>query len=155
MQIHAGDVFTELDVVVALDQCRFVQSKSLGNSFRTIVGFGPNGAEPHYEPTNNTNRPIFTNNTVVIDSGGQYWSGTTDVTRTLHFGTPTFAQKAAYTRVLIGSIQLASLTFPSNTNMAVVDVMARAPLWEIGLDYLHGTGHGVGTFSSVHECNFL
>lgn len=139
-------------MVAALDQCRYEQSLSLGNSFRTIVGFGANGAEPHYEPTNNTNMQIFTNSTVVIDSGGQYYSGTTDITRTLHFGTPSHAQKIAYTRVLIGSIQLASLTFPSNTNMAVVDVMARTPLWEIGLDYVHGTGHGIGVFSSVHEC---
>lgn len=136
-----------------------------------------NGALPHYEPTPNTNAVIFDNSTLVIDSGGQYYGkegiilqkiknrylhyvslifivdGTTDVTRTLHLGEPTQDQKHAYTRVLMGAIQLSSLTFPANMDMSDADVMARAPLWEIGLDYLHETGHGVGTFLSVHECN--
>lgn len=80
--------------------------------------------------------------------------GTTDVTRTLHLGTPTQAQKEAYTRVLIGQIQLTTLTFPENMKMSVADVMARSPLWEIGLDYLHDTSHGVGSFLSVHECQY-
>lgn len=78
--------------------------------------------------------------------------GTTDVTRTLHFGVPTEEQKKAYTRVLIGAIQLSSLVFPSSLKSNQLDVVARAPLWNIGYDYLHGTGHGIGHFLSVHEC---
>lgn len=79
--------------------------------------------------------------------------GTTDVTRTLHFGNPTDEQKKAYTRVLIGSIQLSSLIFPSGLTTDQLDVVARAPLWSTGYDYMHGTGHGIGHFSSVHECS--
>lgn len=78
--------------------------------------------------------------------------GTTDVTRTLHFGTPTEEQKNAYTRVLIGAIQLSSLIFPNSLKSNQLDIVARAPLWNIGYDYLHGTGHGIGHFLSVHEC---
>jgi Xaa-Pro aminopeptidase len=146
-----GTAITELDVVKIVDEYRFEQEYSLGNSFRTIAAYGPNGALPHYEPTNNTNAKITDKSTLVLDSGGQYLDGTTDVTRTLHFGTPTKEQKEAYTRVLIGQIQLSMLTFPDNLKSSAVDVMARAPLWEAGLDYGHSTSHGVGSFSSVHE----
>lgn len=159
-----------MDVVRILNEYRFEQELSLGNSFNTIAAFGANGALPHYEPTPNTNAIIFNNSTLVLDSGGQYYGnyqpltiiledtknmftdGTTDVTRTLHMGTPTDRQKEAYTRVLMGAIQLSLLVFPSNIDMSIVDVMARAPLWEVGLDYLHGTGHGIGAFLGVHEC---
>lgn len=111
---------------------------------------------------------------MVLDSGGQYLGkgssyvsmeyfdkcfifldGTTDVTRTLHFGTPTEEQKYAYTKVLMGAIDLSSLIFPSNLKINQADVMARAPLWHGGMDYMHGTGHGVGAFLSVHECRFI
>ncbi|CAH0552784.1 unnamed protein product [Brassicogethes aeneus] len=146
-----GDSFTEMDMAKILDTYRYEQNLSLGNSFRTIVGFASNAAQPHYEPTVNTNFKIFDNSTVVLDSGGQYFSGTTDVTRTLHFGTPTEDEKEAYTRVLIGSIQLSTLIFPSNMRMSGVDVLSRSPLWEVGLDYLHETGHGIGAFLEVHE----
>lgn len=78
--------------------------------------------------------------------------GTTDVTRTIHLGTPTKAQKRAYTKVLIGHIQMSTLTFPENLHASSVDVLARAPLWEVGLDYQHPTSHGVGSFLGVHEC---
>ncbi|XP_049821340.1 xaa-Pro aminopeptidase ApepP [Aethina tumida] len=150
-RFKVGDSFTEMDMAKILDTYRYEQNLSLGNSFRTIVGFGSNAAQPHYEPTPNTNVQILDNSTIVLDSGGQYYSGTTDVTRTIHFGTPTEAQKEAYTRVLIGAIQFSTLTFPSNMRMSAVDVLARSPLWEVGLDYLHETGHGIGAFLEAHE----
>lgn len=127
----------------------------MGNSFRTIAAYGSNGAQPHYEPTPITNVKILDNSTLVLDSGGQYLDGTTDVTRTLYLGNPTKTEKEAYTRVLIGLIQLSMLTFPENLITSVADVMARAPLWEMGIDYLHGTSHGVGSFSNVHECKHI
>ncbi|XP_044757576.1 probable Xaa-Pro aminopeptidase P [Coccinella septempunctata] len=145
------DVFTELDLVKTLDDFRFAQEMSIGNSFRTIVAFGSNAAYPRYEPRNITNKIIFDNGTLILDSGGQYLDGTTDVTRTIHLGIPTKAQKRAYTKVLIGHIQMSTLTFPENLHASSVDVLARAPLWEVGLDYQHPTSHGVGSFLGVHE----
>lgn len=88
---------------------------------------------------------------MLLDSGGQYADGTTDVTRTIHLGTPTDDQKRAYTRVLMGHIQVSSLTFPENMQTSLADVMVRSPLWEVGIDYLHGTSHGIGAFLGVHE----
>ncbi|XP_045466306.1 xaa-Pro aminopeptidase 1-like [Harmonia axyridis] len=146
-----NDVFTELDLVKTLDEFRFAQEMSIGNSFRTIVAFGTNAAYPRYEPRNITNKVIFNNSTLILDSGGQYLDGTTDVTRTIHLGVPTQAQRRAYTKVLIGHIQMSTLTFPENLHVSSVDVLARAPLWEVGLDYLHPTSHGVGSFLAVHE----
>ncbi|KAJ8921864.1 hypothetical protein NQ315_008496, partial [Exocentrus adspersus] len=145
------EVLSELDLVTYLDEHRYEQYKSFGNSFRTIAAFGPNAAYPKYEPTPNTNLKIFQNNTVLLDSGGQYYGGTTVVTRTVHFGEPTDDMKEAYTRVLIGLIQLSSLTFPSHMKMAVADVLTRASLWEVGLDYEQETGHGIGAFLGTHE----
>uniref|UniRef100_A0A6P7GWA3 Xaa-Pro aminopeptidase ApepP-like n=1 Tax=Diabrotica virgifera virgifera TaxID=50390 RepID=A0A6P7GWA3_DIAVI len=141
----------ESDLVQYLNEYRYEQNHSLGNSFRTRVAFASNAAFPSYETTDNTNTQIFNNSTVVLDSGGQYYGGTTEVTRTLHFGEPTDQMQDAYTRVLIGLMQLSTLTFPSNMKMAVADAMARASLWEAGLDYLHETGHGIGSFLGVHE----
>lgn len=80
--------------------------------------------------------------------------GTTDVTRTLHYGKPTEEQRFAYTRVLMGCIDLSSLIFPSNLRISSADVVARAPLWQVGLDYMHGTGHGIGAFLGAHECKY-
>ncbi|KAL3276551.1 hypothetical protein HHI36_011926 [Cryptolaemus montrouzieri] len=145
------DVFTELDLVKIIDDYRFAQEISIGNSFRTIVAFGSNGAYPRYEPRNITNKVIYNNSTLILESGGQYLDGTTDVTRTIHLGIPTTDQKRAYTKVLIGHIQMSTLTFPENLHASSVDVLARAPLWEVGLDYLHPTSHGVGSFLGVHE----
>ncbi|XP_076251360.1 xaa-Pro aminopeptidase ApepP-like isoform X1 [Rhynchophorus ferrugineus] len=150
-QMSTGRIFSEAEMADILDQFRYEQNQSLGNSFRTIVGFGPNSAQPRYIPTKNTNSSIFENGTLVIESGGQYYEGTTDVTRTLHFGTPDDVMVEAYTRVLIGHMTFASLTFPNNMRMGHVDVLARRPLWEVGLDYLHETGHGVGAFLGVKE----
>ena len=141
----------ELQVSRLANEFRYEQEMNKGISFPTIAGYGPHAAIPHYEPSNLTNIPIGITSTLVVDSGGQYLDGTTDVTRTLHFGTPTKEQRKAYTRVLIGAIQLSSQIFPSSVKSSQLDVLARAPLWNIGYDYLHGTGHGIGHFLSVHE----
>ncbi|XP_067011174.2 xaa-Pro aminopeptidase 1 [Anabrus simplex] len=150
-KLSSGRQWTEMKVAQTIDQFRREQVLSYGTSFSTIVGYGPNGAQPHYRPTNQTDAVIGNTTTLVVDSGGQYLDGTTDVTRTLHFGNPTDFEKEVYTRVLIGSIQLASLVFPAFLKTSAVDVLARGPLWMAGLDYEHGTGHGIGTFLGVHE----
>ncbi|XP_003424313.2 xaa-Pro aminopeptidase ApepP [Nasonia vitripennis] len=141
----------ELQVVRVVNSFRYEQNDSKGISFDTIVGYGPHGAIPHYEPTNLTNISIDRDSTLVIDSGGQYKDGTTDLTRTLHFGEPTQEQREAYTRVLIGQIELATAVFPSTVRTDQLDVLARKSLWSTGYDYTHGTSHGVGHFLSVHE----
>ncbi|XP_028520956.1 xaa-Pro aminopeptidase 1 isoform X2 [Apis cerana] len=146
-----SDGWDEMQVARLANEFRYEQEKNKGISFPTIAGYGPHAAIPHYEPNNLTNIKIGRTSTLVVDSGGQYLDGTTDVTRTLHFGTPTEEQKKAYTRVLIGAIQLSSLIFPSNLKSNQLDIVAREPLWNIGYDYLHGTGHGIGHFLSVHE----
>lgn len=140
----------EKQVVRALDEFRLEQNLSRGLSFPTIAGYGPNAALPHYEPTNICRR-IGTDSTLVIDSGGQYDDGTTDITRTMHFGIPSAEQKDAYTRVLIGNIQLSSLIFPDDLRTDQIDVLARETLWRKGEDYMHGSSHGIGHFLSVHE----
>nr|XP_033332361.1 xaa-Pro aminopeptidase 1-like isoform X2 [Megalopta genalis] len=141
----------EMQVARLANEFRYEQDNNRGISFPTIAGYGPHAAIPHYEPNNLTNIMIGKTSTLVVDSGGQYLDGTTDVTRTLHFGIPTEEQKKAYTRVLIGAIQLSSMVFPSNVKVSQLDAVARFPLWNVGYDYLHGTGHGIGHFLSVHE----
>ncbi|XP_012276652.1 xaa-Pro aminopeptidase ApepP isoform X2 [Orussus abietinus] len=151
-QIYLGsEGWDELQVARVANEFRLEQDLNRGIAFPTIAGYGAHAALPHYEPKNTTSVPIGSASTLVVDSGGQYLDGTTDVTRTLHFGKPTREEKEAYTRVLIGSIQLASLIFPSNLRTDQLDTLARGPLWSVGLDYLHGTGHGIGHFLSVHE----
>ncbi len=120
-------------------------------SFDTIAGSGPNGAIVHYRVTEESDRTIGSGELMVLDSGGQYLDGTTDVTRTLVVGTPGAEERDRYTRVLQGHIALASVRFPPGTSGSQLDVLARRPLWSAGLDYDHGTGHGVGSFLSVHE----
>ncbi|GAB1861150.1 Xaa-Pro aminopeptidase 1-like isoform X2 [Camponotus japonicus] len=141
----------EMQVARVANEFRYEQDNNKGISFPTIVGYGLHAALPHYEPINLTNVKIGTTSTLVVDSGGQYLDGTTDLTRTLHFGVPTDEQKKAYTRVLIGSIELSSLIFPNDLTTDQLDVIARRPLWSTGYNYMHGTGHGIGHFSSVHE----
>ncbi|KAK5650517.1 hypothetical protein RI129_001546 [Pyrocoelia pectoralis] len=150
-RFKAGDLWDELKISQEINRFRMEQHLAVDVSFRTIVAFGTHGSQPHYEPSLTTSLPIFDNSTIIIDSGGQYCDGTTDVTRTIHLGEPTDDQKDAYSRVLIGSIQLASLIFPDNLKPSSIDVLARAPIWEIGEDYQHGTGHGIGAFLGVHE----
>ena len=120
-------------------------------SFDTISGAGPNGAVVHYRVEESTNRPIETGTLYLVDSGGQYRDGTTDVTRTIAVGSPTDEMKHRFTLVLKGHIALARAIFPKGTRGGQLDALARQYLWAEGLDYAHGTGHGVGSFLSVHE----
>jgi Xaa-Pro aminopeptidase len=120
-------------------------------SFDTISGAGPNGAIVHYRVSEATNRPLEMGSIYLVDSGGQYPDGTTDVTRTVAIGTPTAEMKDRFTRVLQGHIAVARARFPAGTRGSQLDSFARQYLWNVGLDYAHGTGHGVGSFLSVHE----
>lgn len=120
-------------------------------SFDTISGAGPNGAVVHYRVEDKTNRPIEAGSLYLVDSGGQYRDGTTDVTRTLAIGTPTREMQERFTLVLKGHVALARAVFPVGTRGGQLDILARQYLWREGLDYAHGTGHGVGSFLSVHE----
>ncbi len=120
-------------------------------SFDTISGAGPNGAVVHYRVEEKTNRPIESGSLYLVDSGGQYRDGTTDVTRTIAIGTPTDEMRRRFTLVLKGHIALVRAVFPKGTRGGQLDILARQYLWAEGLDYAHGTGHGVGSFLSVHE----
>lgn len=120
-------------------------------SFDTISGTGPNGAIVHYRVTEETNRTLRAGELYLVDSGGQYADGTTDITRTIAIGAPTDQMKSDFTRVLKGMIAISLARFPKGTRGMDLDPFARAALWQVGLDYGHGTGHGVGAFLSVHE----
>lgn len=120
-------------------------------SFPTISGFGSNSAIIHYKANQYSNARINKSSIYLLDSGGQYLDGTTDTTRTVHFGVPTKHQRDCYTRVLKGHIDIASAVFPNDTYGRTLDVFARQPLWKMGLDYRHGTGHGIGHFLNIHE----
>ena len=120
-------------------------------SFDSISGAGPNGAIVHYKSSEKTNRKLETGQLYLIDSGGQYVDGTTDITRTVAIGEPTAEMRDRFTRVLKGHIAIATAVFPKGTRGSQLDSFARRPLWEAGLDYAHGTGHGVGSFLAVHE----
>ena len=120
-------------------------------SFDTISGAGPNGAIVHYKSSEKTNRKLEKGSLYLVDSGGQYVDGTTDITRTVAIGEPTQEMRDRFTRVLKGHIAVATAIFPKGTRGTQLDSFARRPLWEVGLDYAHGTGHGVGSFLSVHE----
>jgi len=120
-------------------------------SFDSISGAGPNGAIVHYRSSEKTNRKLEKGTLYLIDSGGQYIDGTTDITRTVPIGEPTDEMRDRFTRVLKGHIAIATAVFPKGTRGSQLDSFARRPLWEAGLDYAHGTGHGVGSFLSVHE----
>src|SRR5438445_5406818 len=142
---------TEIDTVEALETFRRQTCALKDVSFPTIAGTGPNGAIVHYRVTRKTNRRIAPGDLLLIDSGAQYEDGTTDVTRTIAIGEPTPEMRDRFTRVLKGHIQLALAKFPEGTTGAQLDAFARRPLWDAGLDYGHGTGHGVGSYLSVHE----
>ncbi|KAJ3079226.1 hypothetical protein HK102_003939 [Quaeritorhiza haematococci] len=142
---------SEVDGADMLEKFRSHQGDFVGLSFDTISSIGPNGAIIHYKPERETCAVIRADQIYLCDSGGQYCDGTTDVTRTLHFGTPTAFEKDAFTRVLKGHIQLDMTVFPKGTTGYLLDVLARLPLWKAGLDYRHGTGHGVGAYLNVHE----
>uniref|UniRef100_A0A2P2I282 Xaa-Pro aminopeptidase 1-like n=1 Tax=Hirondellea gigas TaxID=1518452 RepID=A0A2P2I282_9CRUS len=150
-EIEAGNDWDEISAATKLEEYRAEQDHFVGLSFGTISAYGSNGAVIHYKPSNLTKKKITRDSLYLLDSGGQYKDGTTDVTRTLHYGSPTEFQKEAYTRVLMGSIDLAKLVFPKGTGDISVDVLARQHLYQVGLDYNHGTGHGIGMFLNVHE----
>ena len=122
-------------------------------SFENISSSGPNAAVIHYAPTAEKARALNLNEIYLLDTGGQYLDGTTDTTRTVHFGSPTDWEKECFTRVLLGNLDLERVRWPSGTRLAGndLDVLARRRLWEVGLDYCHATGHGVGYFLNVHE----
>ncbi|ANT61145.1 X-Pro aminopeptidase [Salipiger sp. CCB-MM3] len=143
--------FTEIDAVKALEEERRATNALRDISFETISGAGPNGAIVHYRVTEETNRTVEAGELLLIDSGGQYVDGTTDITRTMAIGTVGDEERAAFTRVLKGMIGLSRLRFPKGLAGRDIDALARMHLWEAGLDYGHGTGHGVGSYLSVHE----
>ena len=120
-------------------------------SFTTIAGAGPNAALPHYRVTHQSSRKLERNGILLVNSGAQYQDGTTDITRTVILGTPTRDMKARFTLVLKGMIGISTARFPKGTCGSQIDILARAALWHAGLDYDHGTGHGVGSYLSVHE----
>jgi Xaa-Pro aminopeptidase len=142
---------TEIDAVEALESFRRDSGLLKDVSFATIAGAGPNGAIVHYRVTRQTNRRIAPGELLLIDSGGQYEDGTTDITRTLAVGTPSADMRRNFTLVLKGHIAIARAIFPDGTTGAQLDPLARQFLWRDGLDYDHGTGHGVGSYLSVHE----
>jgi Xaa-Pro aminopeptidase len=142
---------TEITIDERLTAERAKRPGFVGLSFSTIAGFNANGAMPHYRATPESHAVIEGNGLLLIDSGGQYPGGTTDITRVWPIGTPSAAQKRDYTLVLKGTIALSRARFPLGTLSPMLDALARAPLWAHGMDYGHGTGHGVGYFLAVHE----
>ena len=142
---------TEYEVSKQLNRFRQAQGHFIDDSFHAIVGFNANGAIVHYRPKPAESLPIKPSGMLLIDSGGQYLDGTTDITRTFCLGTPTQEQKTHYTLVLKGHIALSKAVFPKGTTGVQLDILARQYLWQRGLNYAHGTGHGVGFFLNVHE----
>ena len=146
-----GERLTELSVDEQLSAARARRPGFVGLSFPTIAGFNANGAMPHYRATAESHAEISGNGLLLIDSGGQYLGGTTDITRVWPIGQVSAAQKRDYTLVLKGTLALSGTCFPRGTLSPMLDALARAPLWAHGIDYGHGTGHGVGYFMNVHE----
>ncbi len=142
---------TELDVVKKLHQFRAEQENFFSESFATIAGSGSNGAIVHYQPDEKSNTELKENSLLLLDSGGQYFDGTTDITRTVVIGQPTKEMIADFTTVLKAHIALAQMRFPTGTAGAKLDIIARSKLWKECQDYKHGTGHGVACFGNVHE----
>ncbi|MEO6395515.1 MAG: aminopeptidase P family protein [Devosia sp.] len=141
----------EIGIVTALEHFRREEETCVDGSFDTISGAGPNGAIIHYHTDLKTNRRLKPGELLLLDSGAQYLSGTTDITRTLSTGKATAEQKDRFTRVLKGMIAISMVRFPTGTSGAQIDVLARQFLWQDGITYNHGTGHGVGAFLGVHE----
>jgi len=150
-QAYSSGTVDELQAAARLAEFRRQGEYFRDLSFDTISGAGPNGAIVHYRSSEKTNRPLRQGELYLVDSGAQYFDGTTDITRTLAVGTPSAEMKDRFTRVLKGHIALALARFPRGTTGSALDSLARYALWQAGLDYDHGTGHGVGSFLSVHE----
>lgn len=149
--LSRGERITELTVDEKICAARAKRPGFVGPSFGTIAGFNENGALPHYRATDESHAVIEGDGLLLIDSGGQYLGGTTDITRVVAVGTPTSEQKRDLTLVLKGMIQLSMARFPRGIRSTRLDSLARAPIWAAGIDYGHGTGHGVGYFLNVHE----
>lgn len=150
-RVLSGENVTEMTVAEILTRHRSERDLYFDDSFDTIAGYGSHGAIVHYSATPDTDIAVGTDNLLLIDSGAQYLDGTTDITRTIIIGTPTPEQRADFTTVLCGNINLALAVFPAGTRGTQLDVLAHLPLWQRGLNYLHGTGHGIGHFLNVHE----
>ena len=150
-QLAEGEALTEMSVSEELASLRAEQTLFRGISFDTIAGYGAHGAIVHYEATPESDVPLKPEGFLLLDSGGQYLDGTTDITRTIALGPVTEEQKKIYTLVLKGHIQLELCKFPSGISGTQLDVLARKDMWRAGMNYLHGTGHGVGSYLNVHE----
>jgi len=146
-----GGKHTEVTIDKKLYEFRSQQAGFMGESFGTIAGYGPHGAIVHYSATPESASTLKPEGIFLLDSGGQYLDGTTDITRTIALGTPTVQQKIDFTLVLKGHIALSMAIFPAGTRGSQLDILARKALWDLGLNYGHGTGHGVGHFLNVHE----
>ncbi|MCF8486407.1 MAG: aminopeptidase P family protein [Rhodobacteraceae bacterium] len=151
LDAQPAGTLSEIDVVTALEGFRRASNALHDISFDTICGAGPNGAIMHYRVTHDTNRKIGTDELLLVDSGGQYLDGTTDITRTIAIGNPGDEARKCYTRVLQGMIAISRVRFPKGLSGRDLDPLARYNLWVEGQDFDHGTGHGVGAFLSVHE----
>ena len=150
-QLAEGKMLTECSVAEKLASLRAEQALFRGISFDTIAGYEAHGAIVHYEATPETDLPLKPEGFLLLDSGAQYLDGTTDITRTIALGPVTDEQKKTYTLVLKGHIQIELCKFPSGASGTQIDILARKELWREGLNYLHGTGHGVGSYLNVHE----
>ncbi len=149
--LKKGETITELDVEEKLREYRSQQPMYFGESFSSIVGYAEHGAIVHYSATKETNARIQQKGLLLVDSGAQYFDGTTDITRTFAAGELSDSMKNDYTAVLKGNIDLSMAKFPKGTKGVQLDILARKALWDNGLNYLHGTGHGIGHFLNVHE----
>ena len=151
LEQNVANGITEMDVDRRLQQERAAYASNRGDSFHMIAGYKDHGAIVHYEATDESAYTLAPEGLLLIDTGGQYLEGTTDITRTTSLGNPTAAEKHDYTLILKGHLALARAVFPKGTMGVQLDVLARGPLWNEGMTYLHGTGHGVGHFLGCHE----
>lgn len=151
LEQNVANGITEMNVDRRLQQERAAYASNRGDSFHMIVGYKDHGAIVHYEATDESAYTLAPDGLLLIDTGGQYLEGTTDITRTISLGNPTAAEKHDYTLILKGHLALARAVFPKGTMGVQLDVLARGPLWNEGMTYLHGTGHGVGHFLGCHE----
>ena len=145
------ETITEITIADKLVELRKKQDGFVSESFSTIAGYGEHGAIVHYSATPESASEVKPEGFLLVDSGGQYLQGTTDITRTIHLSTPTEEEKVDYTLVLKGMIQLSMIQFPTGTRGSQLDILARMAMWNKGINYGHGTGHGVGAFLNVHE----
>lgn len=151
LEQNVANGITEMDVDRRLQQERSAYASNRGDSFHMIAGYKDHGAIVHYEATDESAYTLAPEGLLLIDTGGQYLEGTTDITRTISLGNPTAAEKHDYTLILKGHLALVRAVFPKGTMGVQLDVLARGPLWNEGMTYLHGTGHGVGHFLGCHE----